>query len=250
MLKTATEKSYAKHIVAASPIFTIKWLKGAIEGFEKILKSLNDFIQQKRDKFPRFYFLSSEEIIEILSDSNPVTVQPFMKKCFEGIDKLEFNDNCSEVRYLISAQGERFLLNSKQNGMVIRDAAQVEVWLGDLEKAMKKQVQKLIRAFYTMIQSEKVEMEKRKDWILEPFSQVSITVDSIMWTTITEAYLLADEDEGDMTEWHQTNVTQIQELITKIRGKLDKVSRKTLVALITQDVHYRDIIKELYIAQC
>ena len=50
------------------------------------------------------------------------------------------------------------------------------------------------------------------------------------------------DDPLSLSTWFDTNVNQLSELTRLIRGQLNKIQRLTLVALITQDVHARDII--------
>src|SRR5690606_24111750 len=56
-------------------------------------KELSQYLQTKRDAFPRFYFISDPELLSILGTSDPTSVQEHMMKMFENCNELIFKNN-------------------------------------------------------------------------------------------------------------------------------------------------------------
>lgn len=59
-------------------------LQALSEGLESCQKSLNDYLDCKRNAFPRFFFISDEELLRILGSSDPACVQEHMIKVLFG----------------------------------------------------------------------------------------------------------------------------------------------------------------------
>lgn len=53
-------------------------------------KALNEFLDSKRRAFPRFYFVSVSDLLDILSNgNNPIKINRHMSKIFQAIEKLD-----------------------------------------------------------------------------------------------------------------------------------------------------------------
>ncbi|KXZ55711.1 DHC8 protein [Gonium pectorale] len=205
---------------------------------EEIQKGLAAYLELKRLAFPRFFFLSNDEMLEILSETkDPTRVQPHLKKCFEGIDKLRFEGPATEITGMISCESEIVPLKTK-----IRPAeanGSVEKWLVQVEAGMMESVQEMCRRGVLSYPT-----VPREQWVLEWPGQVVLVVSAIYWTRDVVAAITSPSATA-LTECAERNTAQLGKIVSLVRGELSKLNRATLSALVVMDVHARDVVVNL-----
>ncbi|XP_044910410.1 dynein axonemal heavy chain 6 isoform X5 [Felis catus] len=224
---------------------------------DQIQKCLEAYLESKRVIFPRFYFLSNDELLEILAQTrNPQAVQPHLRKCFDSISKLEFalmpptegkipgmegepeKIYTNDILAMLSPEGERVSL-----GKGLKARGNVEDWLGKVEEAMFTSLRRLCKAAIADYQG-----KPRTDWVIAGHpSQVILTISQIMWCRdLTECL---EREGGNHIEaleaFEEVNFERLNALAATVRGSLPKLHRNIITALITIDVHARDIVTEL-----
>jgi dynein heavy chain len=211
---------------------------------EAIQKSLDMYLETKRQCFPRFYFLSNDDLLEILGQSkNPEAIQPHLKKCFDNIKTLDISRMLGqhEATHMNSSEGEKVQFKTP-----VRLEGVVEGWLCVVEDTMHKSLKEVLRASRLDL---KKHLNKREKWVREWPGQVIITASQIQWTADCEKALDRGDKKGLKSIRKKQGVT-LDKFSEMIRGNLSKMERLKLVALVTIEVHARDIIEKLLKAHC
>ena len=216
---------------------------------DQIQKCLEQYLESKRAVFPRFYFLSNDELLEILAQTrNPMAVQPHLSKCFDAIKSLEFGTQKDKQTGLTVPSNDILAMVSPEKesvslGKGLKARGNVEEWLGKVEEAMNVSLKKL-----TKIAVQDYLTKTRPDWTVAGHaSQVVLTVSQIYWCKDLTLCLTGDHDKiKALHDFLHQNFKNLNELAAIVRKEIPPIHRSILGALITIDVHARDIVAELY----
>ncbi|KAJ8395762.1 hypothetical protein AAFF_G00029990 [Aldrovandia affinis] len=199
---------------------------------EQVQKGLSEYLETKRAVFPRFYFLSDDELLEILSQTkDPMAVQPHLRKCFENIAQLQFQSDLL-ITHMYSGDGEEVRLF-----LPVMPSGNVEDWLREVEKSMKASLRDNIERSLR-----EYPKKARTEWVLCWPGQVVIAGCQTFWTIEMSEAL----EKGNLAEQLFPQLqTQLGDLVQLVRGRLSMIQRSVLSALIVIEVHAKDVAAKL-----
>ena len=103
-LKIMERANEQKNVISCCQNDILKNSLGQLqEGLEFCQKKLENYLESKRNIFPRFYFCSNADLLKILSvGSDPNAVQDDFEKLFDAINKVQFAED--DKRMIIKIQ--------------------------------------------------------------------------------------------------------------------------------------------------
>lgn len=214
-------------------------------------KSLEQYLEGKRKKFARFYFVSNPTLLKILSQgSEPTSIQEDFEKLFDAINRVTFDKNpdkkASNEKMIkaitqVSGKDEETI----QLSTPVKCEGNIESWLKVLEHQMQYTLKEIIRnasaACLTM---------GLKEFLQAYSAQVSLLGIQILWTSkMTEALEKTGKNERATMEQKKKDIQQMLEVLTAmcLEPITSSIERTKIETLVTIHVHQRDITNELKI---
>ncbi|XP_069786102.1 dynein axonemal heavy chain 17-like isoform X3 [Narcine bancroftii] len=206
-------------------------------------KALAEYLETKRLAFPRFYFVASADLLDILSNgNNPVEVSQHLAKLFDSITKLKFQMDANNQLMKIGIG-----MYSKENEYMPFDkpcdcTGRVEIWLNRLLDRMRATLRQEIAEAVIAY-----EEKPREPWIFEYPAQIALTGTQIIWNgEVSNTFAKLEEGyENAMKDYMKKQISQLNVLITLLIGNLTAGDRQKIMTICTIEVHARDVINKL-----
>ena len=158
-----------------------------------------------------------------------------MKKCFEAVREVEFTEKIT-MTSMISVEGEQVPLCKEIDPA---ETGAVEKWMLEFEDVMKDSMHKVTeRSIVEYAQ------KSREEWMLEWPGQVVIAGSQVHWTAEVTAAIVEGGPEG-LRKYSEKSNGQLSNIVNMVRGELTKLERATMSALVTIDVHARDVVVQM-----
>lgn len=199
---------------------------------EQVERGLNDFIEKKKGDFPRFYFISNEDLIEIISQTKDLNkIKDSLKKIFENIHYIDLKDEKLIIR----------MLSNLKEAVALKDQVpiagkNVEVWMKDLENSMFATVKNCMdKAIVAYAKS------PREEWVFDHPGQCITHASQLHWTSQVEEAL----NKQAVEDYIEVINDRIKFLVQIVRGQLNRVNSITISNLITLEVHNKEVTQSL-----
>lgn len=180
---------------------------------DRVQKGLKDYLESKRSVFARFYFLSNDDLLEILSQTKDVErVQSHLRIVFENMVKLEFMPDKTIVG-MYSAESEHI----KMSDMVDPKDKKVEDWLGEVEQMMFDTIRDVLK-----FSIDDYATRDRNEWVKFHPGQCVLNGSQVHWTKELEDVMAKSGPEG-VKEYLDFLENQLLKTVDLVRQKLNKL---------------------------
>lgn len=122
------------------------------------------YLDTKRNSFPRFFFISDDELLSVLGSSDPTTVQEHMLKMFDNCAALIFGERNKTVIGMRSSEGEAYDFR-----VPVTTDGPIEVWIKSVEAEMRYSLYQITKegVFYYA-------KSNRPEWIKNNLGMVTL----------------------------------------------------------------------------
>jgi dynein heavy chain len=227
---------------------------------EKCQKSLEGYLEAKRNKFPRFYFVSNPGLLLILSQgSDPLSMNNYYEKVMDSISCVVHDKKDKTIIYTMHADGGKGTPEQQKavdayadmRGVdfvnPIKAVGNIEDWLAVLLKEMQITLKEHARNCAADIADRANDIKSLRTFVDQYIAQFALLGIQFMWTTDMQAALEQCRSKKTIVkEATAKQLAVLQELSSWCLQDLGpKPNRKKIETLVTVHVHQRDVSDDI-----
>jgi len=166
----------------------------------------------KKVAFPRFFFVSSADLLDILSNgNNPSKVMVHMPKIISALDTLELREEGVRPFALgmHACVGKEYVKFSED----LKLLGKVEVYLQDVINTMRSSLKEISRKSLKMFSE-----VTKEEWLVQDPAQVTLLINLCSWVINCEKSFLAKQggDAQALKKCYDDQVTGLKALIMMV----------------------------------
>lgn len=234
-----TEASANEILRAALPVMYTE--------LEKCQKSLEGYLEQKRNKFPRFYFVSNPGLLIILSQgSDPLSMNDHYEKVFDAITFVDHSKKDKTIIERIHGDGgaghEVIPFSS-----AVRAVGNIEDWLCELLRKMQLTMKDLTRNCSGDLNSLATDLGQLRSFVDNNIAQFALLGIQILWTTDMQTALESMKTKKNAMKDCNARQNEILRVMSSwcLQDLGSKVNRRKIETLVTIHVHQKDVTNDL-----
>jgi len=210
---------------------------------EKCQKSLEGYLEQKRNKFPRFYFVSNPSLLVILSQgSDPLSMNEHYEKVFDAISYVEHNKKDKTIIEKIHGDGGHGH-EVIQFSSAVKAVGNIEDWLVELWRKMQLTMKDIARNNASDLGQLATDISQLRNFVDNYISQFALLGIQILWTIDMQTALEQMRvKKNAMKDCNQKQSDILKEMSSWCLQDLgSSVNRRKVETLVTIHVHARDV---------
>ncbi|MCQ2815655.1 MAG: hypothetical protein MJ252_00165 [archaeon] len=214
-------------------------LKKFLTNFEQAEKSLTAHLDSKKNEFSRFYFLTEQDLLQILGSADPLeTLNPHLIKIYTNCKRL-LSDH-RNITGMVSQEGEQYYF---EKPIRIESQQAVGQFMNKVDDAMKSTLKS-----FTKQGIQDYTKEELIKFVHNKLGMVCAFVTESWWCFAILDVFRRIKQEGDKYAMKNELERQSQgllDLVKCVRNKdIDKNDRLKLNNLIIRTVHGREIVDQ------
>ena len=203
-------------------------------------KKLIQFMEQSRDRFPRFYFLSDDDLLLILAGKVDLNSSGLLRKLFNNcINQLIVKeDSNKQINAIESIEGEQIKLDSEVRIIEKEGAQGIERWLANLNNEISDTLKNQLNSIMKNTSSNLIDLIQSNVYC----NQIVLLKKWIDFTRSIENSI-SNSRLADLKIEFEKNLNQLTSLDSAIQ--LNTVQQIQIKSLILDTIHFVAVVDEL-----